>query len=204
MGDESAAKDQNVALAILLRVLDQVPHIHIATIGHTGKDENRGERGSNAKLADVDLQVQLTGDTVRSAIVKKGNDQAEGPLTSFRLEPYEFRDDEDGDPFKTFIVSNDSVPDVPASRQRLSSMSSLYLLVMASRAFSSRSACGCLSSSLTSRPLLTPFLGQVHVEGARLFLRFALKAIQEPRRKACGTRADLSAIAMSALCQKET
>jgi hypothetical protein len=65
-GDESSAKDQNIALANLRRVLDKA-NVHIATIGHTGKDESRGERGSNAKLADVDLQVQITGDTIRSA-----------------------------------------------------------------------------------------------------------------------------------------
>jgi len=103
-GDESSAKDQNAALANLRRVLDK-KNIHIATIGHTGKDESRGERGSNAKLADADLQVQLTGDTIRSAVVKKANDQPEGLLTSFRLEPFDFGPDEDGDPFRTFILS---------------------------------------------------------------------------------------------------
>jgi AAA domain len=118
-GDESGAKDQNAALANLRRVLDRV-HVHIATIGHTGKDESRGERGSNAKLADVDLQVQLSGDTTRSAIVKKGNDQPEGLLTSFRLEPFEFGDDEDGDPFRTFIVSGEVISDAVAQTGKLS------------------------------------------------------------------------------------
>jgi len=128
-GDESGAKDQNAALANLRRVLDKV-HVHIATIGHTGKDESRGERGSNAKLADVDLQVQLAGDTIRSAIVKKGNDQPEGPLTSFRLEPFEFGDDEDGDPFRTFIVSDETVAAVPVTH-KLSDKQRLALEAMA-------------------------------------------------------------------------
>jgi len=105
-GDESLAKDQNVALANLRRVLDKVD-IHIAGIGHTGKDENRGERGSNARLADVDLLVQITGDAVKSATVKKANDQPEGPLTNFRLDPFDFGNDEDGDPFRTFIISEE-------------------------------------------------------------------------------------------------
>jgi hypothetical protein len=108
-GDESGAKDQNAALANLRRVLDRVPYVHIATIGHTGKDESRGERGSNAKVADVDLQVQISGDGIRSAIVKKANDQSEGVMTSFQLEPYEFGLDEDGDSFRTFIVSSEVI-----------------------------------------------------------------------------------------------
>jgi hypothetical protein len=113
-GDESSAKDQNAALANLRRVLDKV-NIHIATIGHTGKDESRGERGSNAKLADADLQVQITGDAIRSAIVKKANDQPEGLLTSFRLEPFDFGLDDDGDPFRTYIVSQEDVAPLPAT-----------------------------------------------------------------------------------------
>jgi hypothetical protein len=53
-------------------------------------------------------------------VIKKANDQQEGVLTSFRLEAYEFDVDEDGDQFRTFIVSGDDVPAVPAVRQRLS------------------------------------------------------------------------------------
>lgn len=103
-GDESLAKDQNAVLANLRRVLDQ-KNMHIASIGHTGKDESKGERGSNAKRADVDVEFQISGEKIKSVAVKKGNDQPEGLLTSFRLEPYDFGPDEDGDPFRTFIVS---------------------------------------------------------------------------------------------------
>jgi hypothetical protein len=112
-GDEDKAKDQNIALANLRRVLDRV-HIHIAGIGHTGKDESRGERGSNARLADVDVSVLISGDTTRTATVMKANDQPEGPLVSFQLEPFEFGPDEDGDPFRTFILSKDIITSVPA------------------------------------------------------------------------------------------
>jgi hypothetical protein len=118
-GDESSAKDQNIALANLRRVLDKA-NIHIATIGHTGKDESRGERGSNAKLADVDFQVQIAGDTIRSATVKKANDQPIGFLTSFRLESFDFGPDEDGDPFCTFIVSPEIISESAATDRPLS------------------------------------------------------------------------------------
>ena len=114
-GDESTARDQNIALANLRRVLDRVD-IHIAGIGHTGKDESRGERGSNAREADVDLMVQITGDTIKTATVKKANDQPMGEMTSFRLEPLEFGLDEDGDPFGTYILSKEIFKSVGAER----------------------------------------------------------------------------------------
>jgi hypothetical protein len=105
-GDESQAKDQNIALANLRRVLDQAP-IHIAGIGHTGKDESKGERGSNARLGDVDLLVHIRGDAIKTAVVEKANDQPEDVLTGFRLEPFDFGPDEDGDPFRTFILAQE-------------------------------------------------------------------------------------------------
>jgi hypothetical protein len=105
-GDEDKAKDQNIVQANLRRVLDKV-NIHIAGIGHTGKDESKGERGSNARLADVDVLVQITGDTVKTVTVKKGNDQPEGVMTGFQLEPFDLGIDEDGDPVRTFIVGRE-------------------------------------------------------------------------------------------------
>jgi RecA-family ATPase len=121
-GDENSAKDQNIALANMRRVLDKL-NIHIAGIGHTGKDETKGERGSNARLADVDLQVQITGDTVRTATVTKANDQPECVLTGFTLEPFNFGKDPDGDPFLTYILSDDilagQAPRKLSDRQRL-------------------------------------------------------------------------------------
>jgi AAA domain len=106
-GDEDKAKDQNIVQANLRRLFDRGCHVHIAGIGHTGKDEKKGERGSNARLADVDLQVQITGDAVKTATVKKANDQPEGPMTSFKMEPFDFGLDEDGEPVRTFILSSE-------------------------------------------------------------------------------------------------
>jgi AAA domain len=114
-GDESQAKDQNVGLANLRRVLDQA-NVHIAGIGHTGKDETKGERGSNARLADVDVLVQIAGDTIKTATVKKANDQPEGPLTSFRLEPFNFGTDTDGDPFRTYILAEEILAAIQTNR----------------------------------------------------------------------------------------
>jgi hypothetical protein len=129
-GDESSAKDQNIAVANLRRVIDQIG-IHIATIGHTGKDQSRGERGSNAHLADVDVQVQISGDAVKTATVTKANDQPEGPLTSFRLEPYDFGADEDGDPFRTYILSKEVITGAAATDRKLSDHQKLAIEAMA-------------------------------------------------------------------------
>jgi hypothetical protein len=129
-GDESLAKDQNIAVANMRRILDRA-HIHIAGIGHTGKDESRGERGSNARLADVDLLVHLTGDTIKTATVKKANDQAEDTLTSFRLEPFDFGPDEDGDPFRTFILSPEIITGIATKDRPLSDRQRLALEALA-------------------------------------------------------------------------
>jgi hypothetical protein len=118
-GDENQAKDQNIAVANLRRVIDQVG-IHIATIGHTGKDEGRGERGSNAKLADVDLQVQISGDQIKTATITKANDQDQGELTSFKLEPYDLGTDEDGDPVRTFILGRELLTGASAPTREMS------------------------------------------------------------------------------------
>jgi hypothetical protein len=115
-GDEDKAKDQNIALANLRRVLDRV-NIHVAGVGHTGKDESKGERGSNARLADVDVLARINGDTVRTVTITKANDQPEGLLTSFELEPFDFGLDDDGDPFRTFILSKE-IPVIGAQADR--------------------------------------------------------------------------------------
>jgi AAA domain len=108
-GDENSAKDQNRVLGHLRQVQNETD-VHVALVGHTGKDEARGARGSNAHLGDVDLMVQFTGDLVKSAVITKANDRAEGPLTTFQLETFDFGNDKDGDPITTSVVSAD-VPD---------------------------------------------------------------------------------------------
>lgn len=131
-GDEDKAKDQNIVHANLRRVFDRGCHLHIAGIGHTGKDESRGERGSNARLADIDLQAQITGDLIKTVTVKKANDQPEGVLTTFKLEPFDFGLDEDGEPFRTFIVSRElCAGEQGAGRQRLSNKQTLALRALA-------------------------------------------------------------------------
>jgi hypothetical protein len=116
-GDEDKAKDQNRAAAHLRTVHSRLD-VHIALVGHTGKDETRGARGSNAHVGDVDVMVQISGDGTKVARVIKGNDQPERVVAQFKLEPFELGRDEDGDPVTTSIVSTDAIDTEPAQRQR--------------------------------------------------------------------------------------
>lgn len=107
-GDEDKARDQNRAAANLRNVHARLD-VHIALVGHTGKDETRGARGSNAHVGDVDVMVQISGDATKVAEVIKGNDQPERILAQFRLEAFELGRDEDNDPITTSIVSTEAV-----------------------------------------------------------------------------------------------
>jgi hypothetical protein len=116
-GDEDKARDQNRAAANLRTVHSRLENnVHIALVGHTGKDEKRGARGSNAHLGDVDVMVQISGDeAIKTATVTKANDQAERILATFKMEVVETGRDEDGDPVTTAIVSADHVEAAPAA-----------------------------------------------------------------------------------------
>jgi AAA domain len=107
-GDEDKAKDQGRVFANIQRIKNQTD-CHAAIIGHTGKDETRGSRGSNAILGDVDMMVMISGDATKTATVTKANDAPEGPLFSFKSEVHEFGRDEDGDPITVNVVSAEEI-----------------------------------------------------------------------------------------------
>jgi hypothetical protein len=108
-GDEDKAKDQGKLFANIQRMKDQLGGPHVALVGHTGKDETRGSRGSNAILGDADVMVVISGDEIKTATVTKANDMPEGPLFSFKSDIHEFGTDEDGDPITVNIVSSEEV-----------------------------------------------------------------------------------------------
>jgi hypothetical protein len=108
-GDEDKALHQNMAAANLKRIHDRL-EVHIATIGHTGKNEKAGERGSNARLGHVDLAVQISGKgKVRTATVVKANDQPEGRIALFQMEEVtvsrKWEDGSDREPYTTSILA---------------------------------------------------------------------------------------------------
>ncbi|SDJ34017.1 AAA domain-containing protein [Bradyrhizobium sp. Rc2d] len=120
-GDEDKAQHVNLVAANLKRIHDQLGQpIHLATIGHTGKDETKGERGSSAKTGHIDLGVQISGDKVKTATITKANDQPEGVLTSFVGQEVTVGTDADGDDLTAFIVSPMAVQAAPEQASRLS------------------------------------------------------------------------------------
>ena len=130
-GDENSAKDQNMALANLRRI-QETTGVHIAIVGHTGKDETKGPRGSNAFIGDVDMMVQFSGDKdQRIATVVKNNDGAEGLLTRYKLEVAVLGKDDDGDEITTAIISADimnSAKDVSRSTLNKSQRKAMEML----------------------------------------------------------------------------
>ena len=118
-GDKNNAKDQGKVFANLQRIKDGLGSPHVALIGHTGKDEGRGARGSNALLGDVDVMVTISGQTIKTATVTKANDLPEGPLFSFKSEIHEFGTDEDGDPITVNIVAEAEQAAAKPSEPRL-------------------------------------------------------------------------------------
>jgi hypothetical protein len=113
-GDENSARDQNVAwghLRMVHEVMARWHGIHIAAIGHTGKDESRGARGSNAADGDNDVSLQIKNEThTKSVAIYKANELPTGPLLQFRMEPQNSGEvDEDGDPIDIWIVAPDQL-----------------------------------------------------------------------------------------------
>lgn len=115
-GDEDKARDQNRALANLRRLQERYGGLHIALVGHTGKDEGRGARGSNAFMGDADVQNQISsqGD-IKIVTTIKGNDQGNGELLRFKMQPYELGTDEDGDPIEVWIASSEVIGTQPTT-----------------------------------------------------------------------------------------
>jgi hypothetical protein len=103
-GDEDKARDQGVAFTNLQRIKN-MRSVHIALVGHCGKDKSRGARGSNAWLGDADVMIEIDGSDTRTATVTKANDMADGPVGSFRAEVVDLGLDEDGDPIKVSMAT---------------------------------------------------------------------------------------------------
>lgn len=115
-GDEDKARDQGKIFANLQRIKNRL-NCHIALVGHTGKNEDRGARGSNAFLGDVDMMVTISGEQIKTATVTKANDGPEGPLFSFQSALRELGWDEDGDPITVNIVEEVETPETRNSNE---------------------------------------------------------------------------------------
>ena len=119
-GDEDKAKDVNRCLANLRRI-HELHNLHLSLVGHTGKDESRGQRGSNAAPGDYDLHIQISGEDTKTATVIKANDQPCGPLLAYRMHKIVLGHNEDGDEIATWIVDREEVTvSTPSGQTKLS------------------------------------------------------------------------------------
>jgi AAA domain len=89
-GDENSAQDMGavVAIADSIRLATGA---NVCLVHHSGKDDSRGARGSNALLGAVDTEIRVDRDGLsRTATVKKQKDGQEGDSFDFKLETVDF------------------------------------------------------------------------------------------------------------------
>jgi len=123
-GDENQAKDQNRVwghLRLVHEGLARYHSIHLGAIGHTGKDETRGPRGSNAADGDNDVSLQIRDDgTAKSVDIYKANELPEGPLMRFKMEPFDTGlRDEDGEAIEVWIAAAEVIELEKRTRQKV-------------------------------------------------------------------------------------
>lgn len=100
-GDENTAKDA----AMFVRNCDLIREAtgaHVMVIHHTGKDEDRGARGSSALRAAVDNEIQVTSEW--EILSRKQRDQEPPEPLHFKLRSVVLGVDEDGEPVTSAVV----------------------------------------------------------------------------------------------------
>ena len=111
-GDENTAKDA----ALFVRNCDLIREAtgaHVMVIHHTGKDEDRGARGSSALRSAVDNEIQVTSEW--EIISRKQRDQETPEPLNFKLRSVTLGMDEDGEPVTSAVVD---VAERPKSKRK--------------------------------------------------------------------------------------
>jgi hypothetical protein len=106
-GDENTAKDT----AIFVRNCDMMRELtgaHVMIIHHTGKDEERGARGSSALRAAVDTEILVSSS--RSITSQKQRDMVAPEPLHFKLRSVRLGNDEDGEPVTSAVVEQADKP----------------------------------------------------------------------------------------------
>ena len=99
-GDENTAKDtaQLVKNCDLIR---EATGAHVMLIHHTGKDEEKGARGSSAQRAAMDTEIMVSNQTIKC---KKQRDLIMPSDLHYVLRSVTLGTDEDGDPVTSAVV----------------------------------------------------------------------------------------------------
>jgi AAA domain len=106
--DETLAHVQNHAAEQIGKIRQRYySSCHVASVGHSGKSIDAGERGSSARRAHVDFAVKIYGaGRVKTAKVDKANDGEEGiTLATFEAEEFTVhRKKADGTDYDSYAV----------------------------------------------------------------------------------------------------
>ena len=100
-GDENTAKDA----AMFVKNCDlirEATQAHLMVVHHTGKDEERGARGSSALRAAVDTEINVTSEG--GIICKKQRDMVYSDPLYFGLSPVALGQDEDNETVTSAVV----------------------------------------------------------------------------------------------------
>ncbi len=106
-GDENTAKDT----AMFVRNCDMMREMtgaHVMIIHHTGKDEERGARGSSALRAAVDTEILVSSS--RSITSQKQRDMVAPEPLHFKLRSVRLGQDEDGEAITSAVVEQTDKP----------------------------------------------------------------------------------------------
>jgi 5S rRNA maturation endonuclease (ribonuclease M5) len=105
-GDEDRARDINVVVRSAERI-QQLTGAHVMIVHHSGKDRDRGMRGSNALLGAVDSAIEVTKDAAtgfceaKVTAIKDG--EALGPF-AYTLRQSTVGTDEEGDDIVSCVI----------------------------------------------------------------------------------------------------
>lgn len=124
-GDENAAQDMNIVIRNIDRIREQTG-AHVMVIHHTGKDKDRGMRGSYALYGAVDTVVEISrdGDTI-TAEQKKQRDTRLGPSFSFKLRDVFIGEDDEGEPVYSAVIDPADAP--PRKKRAISGQAAVAL-----------------------------------------------------------------------------
>ena len=97
-GDENSSAEMNTVINRVSALKDLLGAT-VLLVHHTGKDEDRGARGSSALKAAIETELKLSksGDDVLVKATKQ-RDMAQGEVCKFKLLPVELGQDDEGDP----------------------------------------------------------------------------------------------------------
>lgn len=104
--DEDKAKDMTLVLGEAKRISESTRGV-VLLVGHTGKDEERGLRGSYAQRANVDFTLEVKRQPgARRVALKTGKekDNSDDQAIAFDVQIWDVGTDEDGDPVSSCVA----------------------------------------------------------------------------------------------------